>query len=416
MKRTSFAHILSRTFDYLARRHPWFDAIHRRRGVAAAMLLGYGGLVLLVAWQVHGGKDDGWVELMKTYSALFFDLLVLFLLSVVFLLVRGYYLEERTRIDTSLLPDKRYFLPFNASSVEVQVDGDGFFQRHPAVTAILDALPMDQSDFFLAHAGSLDIPKLTLRRLQLQPDGSVRLDLGVAAFREFFFTHHFADYSLSRSSSRDAGQKESLRSLFAPVYERQYARFFDGAVDTLTPLGYTPNTLGVTGCVRVMSRGKVAYFLQRRGYHESAARGVLQLSYAGTLNAYPLYADHTEPITLQMLADDEFQDEFMAGEPGRWLRGCMAGDRVTHELVGLCANSQYLFQPELFVLSTIIVDSDGRVDALLAEFAPKKAARFLALPSLDTLESCFEDTQLKMRPLCRIAVETIYRPWLNAAV
>lgn len=154
------------------------------------MLLGYGVFVLLLVWQVHGGTEDGWKDLVKTYSALFFDLLILFLLSVVFLLVRGYYNEEKTRINTEQTPESEFFLPLRAASVNVELNEECFFERHPAVTAILDALPMDQSDFFLAHAGSLDIPKITLQSIELQADGSVQLNLGVAAFKEFFFTHH----------------------------------------------------------------------------------------------------------------------------------------------------------------------------------------------------------------------------------
>lgn len=416
MSRKSFAQISGRTLDYLARRHPWFDAIQRRKLLAVVMLLGYGAFVLLLIWQVHDGADDGWKELVKTYSALFFDLLILFLLSVAFLLVRGYYNEERTRVDTDLLPDRRFFLPLDASSVDITMDDDvEFFQRHPAVTAILDALPLDQSDFFLAHAGSLDIPKLTLCSIELLDDGGVRLHLGVAAFKEFFFSHHFADYALSRSSSKDSGRRETLRSLFGDVYARCYESFFRRGSNTLQFLKYTPNTMGVTGCVRVVCGKESAYFLQRRGHHESAARGVFHLSYAGTINAYPDYARLHEPITLDMLADDEFVDEFMEAEPGLFLAAREPELRVTHELVGLCANSQYLFQPELFVLSTIRVENASVLGDALREFSLEKAGRFLALPSLGDLPSYLAEAKARLRPLCRIAIETLYEPHLAAA-
>lgn len=414
MKRKSFARISGRTLDYLARRHPWFDAIQRHKVLAAIMLLGYGFFVLLLVWQVHGGAHDGWKELIKTYSALFFDLLILFLLSVIFLLVRGYYNEERTRVDTELSPNPALFLPLSASSIKVTIEDNYFFQRHPAIDAILEALPLDQSDFFLAHAGSLDIPKLTLRSVERVVDYEVKLTLGMAAFKEFFFTHHFADYALSRSSSRDSGRRETLRSLFSDAYERSYMHFFKGTANKLSPLPYTPNTMGVTGCVRVIGGDSAAYFLQRRGHHESAARGVFHLSYAGTLNAYPRYACQDRPITLDMLAEDEFDDEFMLAAPGQILKQTSSELVIEHELVGLCANSQYLYQPELFVLTTITVPNASIVADMLQQFAPVKRGQFIAMSSLDELMSCLAEAKVGLRPLCQTALEMLYLPRLAA--
>lgn len=414
MRYKSFTQIASRTLDYLARRHPWFSAILRRRMLAVVALLGYGCFVMFLMWQVHGTSTTGWLELVKTYSGLFFDLLILFVLSVIFLLVRGYYSEEASRIDTTLSPDPKLFLPLQASSIKVELDNTHFFQRHGAMAAILDALPLDQSDFFLAHAGSLDIPKLTLLSIENSENGCISLKLGTAAFKEFFFSHHFADYALSRSSSNDAGKKDTLRTLFAPMYSDSYRLFFTKAANKLELLNYTPNTMGITGCVRVICGAKTAYFLQRRGHHESAARNVLHLSYAGTLNAFPNYLRRDQPVTLDLLADDEFEDEFMSAQPGAILKQHGASGQHKHELVGICANSQYLFQPELFVLTTITVDNEELVDQLLREFAPGKNNPFWAIPSLDTLPEHLSKTRGKLRPLCQTALDVIYLPRLNA--
>ncbi len=382
----------------------------RRRVLAVFLLLGYGGFVMLLVWQVHGGTSEGWKELIKTYSALFFDLLILFLLSVVFLLVRGYYSEEATRIDTSLVPMPDFFLPLHAPSVVIELDESHFFERHSAVKAILDALPLDQSDFFLAHAGSLDIPKLTLLSLERSACDSIKLRLGVGSFREFFFTHHFADYHLSRSSSKGFGTIETLRSLFQPVYERFYMSFFRQSVSKLDLLDYTPNTLGVTGCVRVVCGNERAYFFQRRGHYESAARGVLQLTYAGTLNALPAYVRQTHQLTLDMLANDEFEDEFWMAPPGEKIRiGSSANYTVEHELVGVCANSQYLFQPELFVLTTITVQAPSLISELLQMYAPEKGNRYWAMTSLEMLPGNLSKANVRLRPLCQTAIDTVYR-------
>lgn len=203
------------------------------------------------------------------------------------------------------------------------------------MAAILDALPLDQSDFFLVHAGSLDIPKLTLLAIENPGDDSVRLKLGTAAFKEFFFSHHFADYMLSRSSSNDMGGKATLRTLFAP-------------------------------------------------------------------------------ITLDLLADDEFKDEFMSARPGEILIEQGVSGKPKHELVGICANSPCLFQPELLILTTITVDNEALIDKLLLEFAPGKGNQFWAIESLDALPEQLSKTRSKLRPLCQTALDVIYYPLLTS--
>lgn len=412
MRRQSLTQITSRTLDYLARRHPWFGAILRQRLLAISLLTLYAGFVVFLMWQVHEAGKIGWLELIKTYSGLFFDLLILFVLSTIFLIVRGYYSEEASRIDVSHTPDARLFLPLRNAQVLVQLDSHYFFTRHPAMAATLDALPLDQSDFFLAHAGSLDIPKLTLRSIKID-EQTVTLQLGTAAFKEFFFSHHFADYRLSRSSSNDIDAKATLRSLYSPMYEDRYLPFFTGAQPHLQFLDFTPNTMGVTGCVRVTHGERTVYFLQRRGYHESAARRVFHLSYAGTLDAYPRYVHRAHPIDLDLLAKDEFDDEFMTCKPGQMLTQPESLiENVQHELVGICANSHYLYQPELFMLTTIRVHQAETLDQLLEEFAPNSANKFWAFASLEEIPLALANSNSGLRPMCQIALDKIYRPLL----
>lgn len=413
MRRQSITQIISRTLDYLARRHPWFGAILRQRVMAILLLSAYAAFVVFLMWQVHKAGNVGWLELIKTYSGLFFDLLVLFMLSTIFLIVRGYYSEEASRIDTSHTPDARLFLPLKHAAVTIHLDNNYFFTRHPAMAATLEALPLDQSDFFLAHAGSLDIPKLTLRSIEIN-ENNIILQLGSAAFKEFFFSHHFADYSLSRSSSNDKGAKATLRSLYSPMYEDCYLPFFSGAQRRLQLLDFTPNTLGVTGCVRVVHGDRSVYFLQRRGYHESAARRVFHLSYAGTLDAYPRYVNRAHSINLELLAEDEFDDEFMSCKPGQMLTERQAIEKVQHELVGICANSHYLYQPELFMLTTIHIKQEDTLDLLLQEFTPNSMNKFWGFASLEEVHLALANNNSGLRPMCQIAIEKIYLPILCA--
>lgn len=415
MHRKSASQIYKRTLDYLARKHPWFDAVIRNRWMAFFILALYVLTVFFMTWVIHSGEDGGWKEVVKSYSPIFFDLLVIFLISPAFLLARGYFFEEATRIDAESLPDPALFFPITASSVELRIDHNDFFKRHAAIAAILDALPINQSDIFLAHAGSLDIPKLTLKEISISNTGKIEFTLGVAPFKEFFFTHHFADYVLSRTSARDSESKETLRSLFSPIYYRAYGDFFEGKACRLNFLAYTPNTLGVTGYVQIECGDKSVVIMQRRGFHESAGRGLVQLGYAGTISAFPDFADGSPMLAVEKLANDEFQDEFLNAEPGDFLR--LHTDRfvVKHEVVGVCANSQYLFQPEIFMFTTVAVADDWIVDKFAQEFALHQRRRFLAFRTNENFEEQLLKSGLKIRPICKVAISRIYNPHLKKA-
>jgi hypothetical protein len=408
MRKQSFIEILNRTLDYLARKHPWFDAILRNSWVAFIIIFLYLAVIVNFGYYVHSGEEGGWKEIVKSYSPLFFDLFIIFIVSSAFLLARGYFIEENTRINKNELPDPSLFISLTPTSVNVTVDDKYFFQRHGAISAILDALPIEQSDFFLAHAGSLDIPKLILTSIESNCEGVLTLRLGVCSFKEFFFTHHFADYPLSRSSSRDSGNGETLRSLFSPVYFRSYLPFFEKKSNKLDLLSYTPNTLGVTGCIQLIFNEINIVIFQWRGYHESAARGVLQLGYAGTLSAYPDFTSNAPKLSLIGIANDEFEDEFLKAEPGQIINKIDTNYRIDHKLVGFCINSQYLFQPEIFILTKIFFEREDAISKLLKYYSHDKGRQFVAFESLDSFRKFSLKSEIKIRPLCNTAINNIY--------
>lgn len=378
------------------------------------ILVAYVVFVCYLIWMVRTRSEDGWLEVVKSFSPLFFDLLIVFLFSAAFLIVRGYFLEENSRVAKAEVPDESFFLVLDVESVTVILDPSHLFERHKAVASILDALPIDQGDFFLAHAGSLDIPKLTLRSVDRSTDGDMTLRLGIASFKEFFYTHHFPDFSLSRSSSTDRGGKVTLRSLFSPVYQRAYSEFFESFTENkgaiaLELLEYAPNTMGVTGCVRLVGPRDSLLFLQRRGFHESAARGYVQLSYAGTLDAYPDYVGKPGGrLSIAELAEGEFCDEFAESEVGRMMH--LPDCEVEHRLVGLCVNSQYLFQPELFIQTTIRTVDPALVAKLAHRFDVAVGHSFIAVRSFAEIEELDRAGQIRLRPLCRAALHRVFAP------
>lgn len=391
---------LRRTLDHLTRRHAWLGDVLRNRRLAKVLALSYCALLLLIAYQIFSASAQGGLELLKSFSPVFFDLALIFTITVMFLFWRTYYADEQHRIDRSKLPDERFFISLSADHISVSLN-ESLHERHPAVAAILSALPMDLDEYFNVHAGALDVPKLTLRELHKDATGNLQIRLGVASFREFFFTHHFPDFVLSRNGSRDIGHSESLRSLFSPVYERVYRRFFSGESSTLRLLNYTPNTLGITGLVCIQHEQDQLFVMQVRGQHESAAKGVVQLTYAGTINAFPDFMQNPA-FTLTDLIDDEFRDEFAGSSLGVVL-GKLPAD---HQIVGFCCNSQYLFQPELFAFTRLQVADAAVMRSLRINYAHTSSGKFFVVNSVEELLAMDVRGQISLRPLCRQAMRS----------
>lgn len=391
---------LLRTLDHLTRRHAWLGDVLRNRRLAFALALSYGLLLFLIAHQIFSASAQGELELLKSFSPVFFDLALIFAIAVMFLFWRTYYTDEQQRINRSLTLDARFFMPLSADHISVSLN-ERLQERHPAVAAILSALPMDLDEYFNVHAGALDVPKLTLRELHKDANGNLQIRLGMASFREFFFTHHFPDFVLSRNGSRDAGHIESLRSLFSPAYERAYQHFFSSQASTLRLLDYTPNTLGMTGLVCIQHEQDQLFVVQVRGQHESAAKGVVQLTYAGTINAFPDFIQNPA-FTLIDMMDDEFRDEF-AGSPLGVVLGKLTAD---HQLVGFCCNSQYLFQPEFFALTRLQVADASVMRMLRSNYAHAAGERFFVVDSIEALLAMDARGQIALRPLCRQAVNS----------
>lgn len=413
MKLKTTFEVLKRAMDYLSGKYPWFAALLRNKAIAIVALSVYFLFIIKIFIIVHeSGQENGWVELIKTFAPFFFDLMMIFLLSSIFIFIRGYIAEEESRINATNIPDTRFFMLTAPSEVTIVVDDSKFYTRHPAVAAILDALPINMSDFFFTHAGSLDIPKLTLLSVTVDKFSGVTLTLGACSFKDFFFTHHFADYRLSRSSSNDTGAPKTLRNIFTQMYERNYTDFFSRKENELQLLPFTPNTMGVTGFICVVFEDKRLYFFQYRGFHESAARGVLQLGYAGTIESYPQYGFQRNGVSVCDIANDEFEDEFMQGSPGKIIARYGKNVSINHKMIGFCTNSQYLFQPEVFIFTEIVVKNYLCME-MLAEKYKTISDDFIAFNSINEAYKFIENSDSKIRPLCDAAIKKIFVPYLQ---
>lgn len=150
--------------------------------------------------------------------------------------------------------------------------------------------------------------------------------------------------------------------------------------------------------------------LQGRGYHESAARAVWHLSYAGTIDAYPGFTQNSGCLSLNGLSNDEFDDEFMQAAPGEVIKRFQ--HEISHQMVGFCTNSQYLFQPEIFILTRVVFDDSKAMDDFLARFHFGNAEGFLSIQSMDYLNDLISNGRLRLRPLCKVAIETVYKKYL----
>lgn len=237
------------------------------------------------------------------------------------------------------------FLP--ADKVAFDHDMGRVSRPGEAVQILLNTIEIDTDSYYRIHAGSLDIPKVSLVSADLSR-GVLRT--GIASFRDTFFTHYFPDFPLSRSSSgENKAEANTLRSLVGPDIAFHYSQ----QSNPIEAYPGIPSPLGVTGSVRITCSGdgRSLWLLQKRGSAGSADRMRLQMGYAGIIDAIPFF--HSRSYGISELIRVEFDDEVK-----RPLFGADADIVVDHTVLGLCFNPNFLFQPELLVHTEATVTSN----------------------------------------------------------
>lgn len=217
----------------------------------------------------------------------------------------------------------------------------------PYLHAVLRHTVPNMEEVFVAHAGRLDIPKAALTEILPSTD-RVILRLGATSFFSVFFSHYFADHTLTHEQV-DENAPESgitLRSLFGrPAREYTRAGLEGLAIGTpFRPYPLMTNPLGVTGICRYRREdGAWAYLRRLRRRRVLAEIHTLDWSFSGLVEAHGLGGGRP----LRPVADffaGELEDEVFRVFPSLPLRV------VSSRALGILFGPRHLYQPELVVL------------------------------------------------------------------
>lgn len=165
------------------------------------------------------------------------------------------------------MSDFRVFTIDPESTVRLKFDRSDFYETPRILSSCLNSLELDRTDFYYVAAGSLDLPKLTLKKIRYDSiQREVELKLGSSSYYDIFYTHNSPDLVLSTQQATERFQKLTLRSLFghglSEYYDKEKSKK-DGVLDlTLSPL--LPNPIGVSGIVIGTFNGKFWALLRRR--------------------------------------------------------------------------------------------------------------------------------------------------------
>jgi len=260
-------------------------------------------------------------------------------------------------------------------------------------------LELDRDELFLIEAGSLDIPKLTLKELHYNKEkNSLIIELGVSSFYDIFYTHYSPDLKLSSQSANESSTSNftSLRSL----YENSILKYYEEANKNFSssgeflPIALLPNPMGISGIVVINTSSDTFVLLRRRGESEILDRNRIEWSFAGLIEATDWI--HTNSIPFKDFAESELNDEV--------IRKLTVLEDKTSEIstIGFVLNPDCLYQPELFVTVEYKLNDDC--------FSILKG-QTLITPEFDLLEiSKLEDkfdSAKKIKNLCFSGLELL---------
>lgn len=254
-------------------------------------------------------------------------------------------LDGLSNIDISKRQDFHIFPIKHGVNVTFSFDYNRYYIFPEMLEASYKWLELDRSELFLIEAGSLDIPKLTLRELHYDKENnSLAIELGVASFYDIFYTHYSPDLKLSSQSANESGSNfTSLRSL----YEKSILKYYDessskfNASGQFSPIALLPNPLGISGIVVINTPNETFVLLRYRGENEILDRNRIEWSFAGLIEATDWV--HAQSIPFKDFAESELNDEVTK-------KLAVLKDKASEiSTIGFVLNPDCLYQPELFV-------------------------------------------------------------------
>jgi hypothetical protein len=287
------------------------------------------------------------------------------------------------------------------SGVNVSFSFD--YERYYIFPGMLEAsykwLELDRDELFLVEAGSLDIPKLTLKELHYNKEkNSLVIELGVASFYDIFYTHYSPDLKLSSQSANESSTNDftSLRSL----YENSILKYYEEANKNFSlsgkfsPIALLPNPIGISGIVVINTSSNTFVLLRRRGENEILDRNRIEWSFAGLIEATDWI--HTKSIPFKDFAESELNDEVTK-------KLTVLEDKISEiSTIGFVLNPDCFYQPELFVTVECKLNDDS---FSLLKKQIIKAPEFYLL-EISELEAKFNSAE-KIKSLCFSGLELL---------
>jgi hypothetical protein len=268
------------------------------------------------------------------------------------------------------------WLPLHSESTDFAIDCRDIAELkelHPFIESAVQFTDFDKEDNFRLEAGTLNVPKCTLRSLQIHGE-RVTLFAGSTSFYSVYYSHYFADYRLSRDSTDENTNRRaaSLRSIFGTCAEdflrSQIATAGErnqGASIEIRPYPILPNPLGLTGiCFFRTSTGERVYIARHRGANVINETRRLDWSFSGLVEAHQFITPSAARIGLKEFVGMEMTDELLNPIFAHARRKWQVGEELVIEpilyyVLGLVFNGKYLFQPELVALVELGVSSCG---------------------------------------------------------
>ena len=342
---------LKRVIDTLSYKYDFFYLIKTNKKKTALLLIIYLAFVSYVVYRIYD-KDKSY-GLISNVFPFFVDVAIVFLITVVFLMVRSLYNDEKGRINEkdNFIINKIVPLSVGFEDVKITYDKNNVYSQPRHLEILLNWVDFEKEDYFRTHYGSLDIPKIAIKKISFDA-GSLAIDCSSTSFFDMSFTHYFPDYPLSSSGSTTEQKTTSLRSLLADDIESHYCNMDLSETSSFDFYDFLPNPMGITGIVELCIEGQeMLYILQARIGADAAAKDKIQHSFAGTIDLFPKMSEITSSLT--KMVDTELFDEviYQSLGDGLGLDILESEKRIQREncLLGFAINPLYLYQPELFV-------------------------------------------------------------------
>ena len=342
---------IKRTIDNLSFKYEFFYLIKTNRIKSTLFLLIYTLFVFYVLAKIY--KNDGFYGIISNIFPFFVDVAIVFLITVIFLIIRSLHNDEKGRINEKDNLGINTVIPLNLKFTDVKIifDIESFYSQPKHVETLLKWVDFDKDDYFRTHYGSLDIPKIVIKDLSFE-SGKLQITCSSASFFDISFTHYFPDYPLSSSTSTSQESTVSLRSLLSDDIEKHYERIHLLREEKFYLYDLLPNPMGITGIVELSIEGyKSLYILQARLSEDAAAKDKIQHAFAGTIDTFPNM--NLVSSCLENMVNSELYDEVICQTIGGGISLNKLKDsesiKRTNTLLGITINPLYLYQPELFV-------------------------------------------------------------------